>query len=145
MGWRDADVDDDDDCGGGVGWSLWKVMGFEKKGFVGNERRGGVFRKRERGILVVTNRKEDEVIEFVAIVEDLKLLLPESMCVWEEKREDPFVRSFLGFFIFSWIRYHGVSSSIRSKIYLTRSESLVQKHFKYMMRIKQTQIFLIYR
>ena len=24
-------------------------MGFEKKGFVGNERRGGVFRKRERG------------------------------------------------------------------------------------------------
>ena len=56
-------------------------MGFEKKGFVGNERRGGVFRKRERGILVVTNRKEDEVIEFVAIVEDLKVLLPESMCV----------------------------------------------------------------
>ena len=37
--------------------------------------------RKVHGILVVTNRKEDEVIEFVAIVEDLKLLLPESMCV----------------------------------------------------------------
>lgn len=56
-------------------------MGFEKKTFVGNGRRSGVLRKRERRILVETIRKEDEVIEFVAIVEDLKLLLPESMCV----------------------------------------------------------------
>lgn len=48
---------------------------------MGNVRKSEVLQKRERRILVETIRKEDEVIEFVAIVEDLKLLLPESMCV----------------------------------------------------------------
>jgi len=61
---EDGDGDGDDDG------SLWKVMDLEKGGFVRGGRRVGVLRKRERGILVVTNRKEGEEIELVAIVED---------------------------------------------------------------------------
>ena len=62
--------DDDDEEGGDDDGSLWKVMDLEKGGFVRGGRKVGVLRKRERGILVVTNRKEDEEIELVAMVED---------------------------------------------------------------------------
>ena len=58
---------------------------------MGNVRKSEVLQKRERRILVETIRKEDEVIEFVAIVEDFKLPLPRSVCVRQRASFHSFV------------------------------------------------------
>ncbi|WVZ16830.1 hypothetical protein V8G54_009812 [Vigna mungo] len=69
---------------GGLRWveGMWKtvtvtmmmtvemMMEVSGRGFVRGRRRVGVLRKREGGILVVRNRKEDEEIELVAMVEE---------------------------------------------------------------------------
>ena len=71
---------------------------------MGNVRKSEVLQKRERRILVETIRKEDEVIEFVAIVEDFKFLF-HGECVCETES----ILSFICFWTFFFqVRHHKI-------------------------------------